>query len=133
LPKLYGRILVPPSVCAELKAVRLWIAKPPAWLETRAPGQAPDAERLKARVDAGDRDAILLAQELGADNLIIDERRGRREAERRHLNFTGTLGVLRTAAKEGLLDFKNAIDRLRLTNYIAQDILNDLLKDQGCA
>ncbi|SPF43320.1 hypothetical protein SBA4_3020024 [Candidatus Sulfopaludibacter sp. SbA4] len=90
LPKLYGRILVPPAVCAELKrlhapdAVRLWIAKPPAWLETRAPGQAPDAELLKARLDAGERDAILLAQELGADNLIIDERRGRREAERRH-------------------------------------------------
>jgi len=39
---------------------------------------------------------------------------------------------LRTAAKEGLLDFKSAIDRLRLTNfYIARDILNDLLKDQG--
>jgi len=39
---------------------------------------------------------------------------------------------LRTAAKEGLLDFKSAVDRLRLTNfYIAQDILNDLFKDQG--
>ena len=35
LPKLYGRILVPPSVCGELKSldapklVRLWIAQPP--------------------------------------------------------------------------------------------------------
>ena len=88
LPKLYGRILVPPAVCTELRRlhapdpVRLWIAKPPPWLETRAPRQAPDAELLKARLDAGERDAILLAQELGADSLIIDERRGRREAER---------------------------------------------------
>jgi len=138
LPKLYGRILVPPAVCAELKrlhapdAVRLWIAKPPAWLETRAPGQAPDAELLKARLDAGERDAILLAQELGADNLIIDERRGRREAERRHMHFTGTLGVLRAAAREGLIDLRSAVDRLRLTNfYIARAVLEDLFKDQG--
>ena len=110
--------------------MRLWIARPPAWLETRAPCQAPDAELLEARLDAGERDAILLAQELGADSLIIDERRGRREAERRHLHFTGTLGVLRSAAKEGLLDFKSAVDSLRLTNfYIAPEILNDLLKD----
>jgi predicted nucleic acid-binding protein len=122
LPKLYGRILVPPAVCTELKRlhapdpVRLWIAKPPPWLETRAPRQAPDAELLKARLDAGERDAILLAQELGADSLIIDERRGRREAERRHLHFTGTLGVLRTATKEGLLDFKSAVDRSRLAS-----------------
>jgi len=48
----------------------------------------------------------------GADESIIDELRGRREAERRHLHFTGTIGVLRMAAKEGLLDFKSAINRL---------------------
>jgi predicted nucleic acid-binding protein len=48
------------------------------------------------------------------------------------VHFTGTPGVLRTAAKEGLLDFKSAVDRLRLTSfYIAPDILNDLLKDRG--
>jgi predicted nucleic acid-binding protein len=138
LPKLYSRVVVPLSVCDELKrprapeAVRLWIGQPPAWLETRAPSQAPDAELLQARLGPGERDAILLAQELGADELIVDELRGRREAERRHLHFTGTIGVLRTAAKEGLLDFKSAIDRLRQTTfYIAQDVLDRLMKDQG--
>jgi len=100
LPALYGRIVVPPAVCQELKmprapeAVRLWIAMPPAWIETRAPAQGPDAELAKAGLDAGESEAILLAQELGADQLIIDELRGRREAERRHLRFTGTVGVL---------------------------------------
>jgi predicted nucleic acid-binding protein len=45
LPKLFSRVLVPPSVCDELKrarapeAVRLWIRQPPAWLETRAPAK----------------------------------------------------------------------------------------------
>jgi predicted nucleic acid-binding protein len=137
LPALYGRVLVPPSVCEELRrqrapeAVRLWIARPAVWLETRAPGQAPDAALALAGLDAGECDAILLAEELGADQLIIDELQGRREAQRRRLRFTGTLGVLRTGAKQGLLDLKSAIERLRLTNFhIAQDILDRLLKDQ---
>jgi predicted nucleic acid-binding protein len=84
LPSLYNRVLIPPSVFEELKrprapeAVRIWISQPPAWLEVCAPAKSPDADL--ARLDAGERDAILLAEELRADQLIIDEIRGRREA-----------------------------------------------------
>jgi len=137
LPKLYGRILVPPSVCDELRSgmaprdVQQWIAHPPIWLEAQAPSQSPDAALLQARLGAGERDAILLAQELGADELIIDELRGRQEASRRHLNFIGTLGVLRTAADQGLLDFKQAITRLRSTNFhIAQELFDRLMQEE---
>ena len=137
LPKLYGGILVPPAVYAELRSprapelVRNWITSPPSWLEMRIPSQAPDAELLEADLDAGERDAILLAQEMGADELIIDERRGRREAQRGHLTFTGTLGVLRAASNEGLIDLKGVVDRPRQTNfYIAQNVLDQLFKDQ---
>lgn len=135
LPALYGRVLVPPSVCEELKrprspeAVRRWIGGPPAWLEVRAPSKSPDA--ALAHLDAGERDAILLAEELGADQLIIDEIPGRREAKRRQLPFTGTLGVLATGAERGLLDLKKAVDHLRQTTFhISQDILDRLLEDQ---
>jgi predicted nucleic acid-binding protein len=135
LPALYGRVLVPPSVCNELQRaraserVRTWIAEPPQWLEVRAPSQSPDAQL--AHLDAGERDAILLAQELGADQLIIDEIRGRREAQRRQLPFTGTLGVLSAAAENGLVDLRSAVDRLRHTNFhIAQEILDRLIEGQ---
>jgi predicted nucleic acid-binding protein len=132
LPALYHRVLVPPSVCEELKRrraperVRTWIAQPPVWLETRAPSRCPDAEL--AHLDAGERDAILLAEELGAYQIIIDEIRGRREAKRRQLPFTGTLGVLAAGAEQGLLDLRSAVDRLRQTNFhIAQNILDRLI------
>lgn len=138
LPKLYGRILVPPSVCDELRSAmappggQRWVAHPPIWLEVQAPSQSPDAALLQARLGAGERDAIILAQELGADELIIDELRGRQEASRRHLHFIGTLGVLRTAGNEGLLDFKQAIARLRSTSFhIAQELLDRLMQDEG--
>jgi predicted nucleic acid-binding protein len=72
---------------------------------------------LSADLDAGERDAILLALELKADELIIDDMDGRREAERRKLHVVGTLGVLKLAAKHGMLDLEDALARLRTTNF----------------
>jgi predicted nucleic acid-binding protein len=110
--------------------VRSWINQPPAWLEVRTPANLPDAELAGAHLDAGERDAILLAEELGAAQLIIDEVRGRRVAQHRYLPVTGTLGVLKAGAQEGLLDLKSAVARLRQTSFhVAQAVLDRLVDD----
>jgi predicted nucleic acid-binding protein len=131
LPALYDRVAGPLSVCEELgrlrapEAVRAWIAQPPSWLDILTPTSSPDAGL--AHLDAGERDAILLAEELAADQIVIDEIRGRREAQRRGLHFTGTLGVLAAGAEQGLIDLRSAVDRLRQTSfYISADILDRL-------
>jgi predicted nucleic acid-binding protein len=133
LQALYGRVIVPPAVCEELKRARTpdavikWITQPPAWLEILSPSKSSGPQLVQ--LDAGEREAILLAEELGADQIIIDEIRGRREAKRRQLPFTGTLGVLAAGAEQGLLDLRIAIDRLRQTNFhIAQSILDRLIE-----
>jgi predicted nucleic acid-binding protein len=60
--------------------------------------------------------------------LIVDELLGRREAVRRGLSVIGTIGVLRQAADEGLLDLRTAIERLRETSFhISPVILASLL------
>jgi predicted nucleic acid-binding protein len=132
LPALFRRVLVPPSVSEELKrprapdVVRMCIAQPPVWLEIRAPGRSPGPDL--AHLDAGERDAILLAEELGADQIIIDEIRGRREAKRKQLAYIGTLGVLAAGADRGLLDLRSAVNHLRQTSFhISQDILDRLI------
>jgi len=122
LPQLYGRVLVPVAVVAELKnpeapeVVRAWIMKPPDWLDVRPVG-AGDLALAKANLRAGERDAISLALAVGADVVLIDDRAGRREAARRHLRVTGTLGVLDEAAERGLIDFQLAAERLRQTSF----------------
>jgi predicted nucleic acid-binding protein len=84
LPQLYPNVVAPPSVFAELtranapELVRTWIEHPPDWLQVRAPQRVPDEDLLGARLGPGERDAILLAQELRADELILDDRRGRK-------------------------------------------------------
>ena len=112
LPKIYGRVVIPQTVREELgrvstpELVRSWMDHLPVWLEVRSPSTTPDSSL--AKLDAGERDAIVLAAELHADQLIVDEREGRREAERRGIPFIGTLGVLREAAILKLLDIRVA-------------------------
>jgi predicted nucleic acid-binding protein len=136
LPALYPRIVVPPIVCQELSregapgVVRAWISRAPAWLETVTPVGQPDSDLLHTQIHAGEREAILLAQELKADELIMDDLTGRREAERRHLRVTGTIGVLRAAARADLINLKDALDRLSKTNFhLSQKLYDQLIAE----
>ena len=80
LPKLFRDILIR-AVVMELRqsrapeAVRAWMADPPAWLQIRSVrhSSAADLEYLRP----GERGAILRAEELGADWLIMDDHDGR--------------------------------------------------------
>ena len=100
LPTLFQQIVIPPEVACELafpnwpQSVQDFIAAPPSWLEIRA---ATSVEPIPY-LDAGEAAAISLAQELQADRLIIDEKRGRKAAAERHLPVIGTVGILEAAA-----------------------------------
>jgi predicted nucleic acid-binding protein len=52
----------------------------------------------------GDRAIISLARELGADVLIMDDRKARREAKKRGIESLWMLEVLDEAAERGLID-----------------------------
>ena len=121
LPQLYERVIIPPSVYQELRApetpevVRSWIEGHSDWLEISSETGSVGLEL--ASLHAGEREAISLALHLQAEALIIDERQGRNEAERRGLKVIGTIGVLVSAHERGFLDIHDSISRLRQTTF----------------
>lgn len=134
LRRLYGRVLVPEGVTAELAAqrarpsVRAWVARPPDWFEVR-PVDVPAGSGLDG-VDSGEAQAIVLAASVGPGALLlIDDLDGRRAAAERGIATTGTLGVLNSAAQNNLLDVREAVDRLTRTNFrVSPDLIHDLLE-----
>ena len=127
LPALYGRVIVPPEVMTELThertpaSVRTWLASKPEWLRVQTPKGPMRPENTA--LGAGECAAIALAGELSADALLIDDRDGRREAEKRGLAVLGTLRVLADAAEQGLVELRVAFARLALTNFRADEQL----------
>jgi predicted nucleic acid-binding protein len=134
LERLYQSVLIPPAVYSELLrtqaplAVREWILHPPSWLIVRPVTVATDFSL--AELDAGEKEAIQLAEEVGVEQIILDDLVGRHEALRRGLPVIGTLGVLRQAAHLGLLDIRMAVRHLQSTSFkISPIIIEDLLRE----
>jgi predicted nucleic acid-binding protein len=69
------------------------------------------------RLDSGEAQAIALAKKLGADAVLIDERKGRRVAVEHGLNAVGTVAVLEFAAERGMLDLRMTLEALRTTMF----------------
>jgi predicted nucleic acid-binding protein len=131
LPNLFREVHVPAKIVEELQrsrapsTVRAWAASPPPWLRVTDPTTMLDES---IRLDPGEAQAIALANELGADLILIDERKGRRVAKELGLKTVGTLTVLEMAAELRLLELGAAIDALRRTTFhIADEHINAAL------
>ncbi len=98
LPSIFEKIHVPIEVRDELSceatppAVRTWMRQPPHWLEILAATVATSEDSSLHVLDSGERAAIVLAESLRADLLLIDDRAGAILAQRRGFAVTGTLG-----------------------------------------
>ena len=110
LHTLYGQLIIPTAVASELERggqddPRIAQILTLSWLEIKPPSDHRLVDELQTvyRLDRGESEAIALALELSADELLIDERLGRREASRLGLPITGLLGVLLVAKKQGLV------------------------------
>lgn len=57
---------------------------------------------LRQDLGAGESEAIVLAREVKADVLLMDERRGRNAAKRLGITCTGLVGLLLEARRRGI-------------------------------
>lgn len=70
------------------------------WLSVSEPHNKNLIHDLEKRIDSGEVSSIALAVELKADYLLMDEHKGRGEAEKLGLKITGIIGVLLRAKNE---------------------------------
>lgn len=121
LRKLFSQVVIPSAVMTELlhedapEAVRAWAANLPSWVAVQENPVRNTAGLEKLQV--GEQAAILLAESIGAELILLDEKSARRIAAQRGMRVTGTLGVLGEAATRGVVNLPAAIDRLRRTNF----------------
>lgn len=138
LKSLYGRILIPAAVYQEV--VLQGRGRPGAeevlravWIETRAASSPAQAHLLPGSLGAGEGEAIMLAQEVSADLVIMDELAGRRELAQRALPMIGTIGVLQQAKLQGIIPtLKPEMDALfRHGFFISQRVYETSLRQVG--
>jgi uncharacterized protein len=137
LPDLYGSVLIPPAVQAELrKGAELGAAVPDIeslpWLEVRP---VPDVTLLPTIMDlgAGEAEAIALALFYPGTLLILDDDLGRRIARLNSLRFTGTLGVLIKAKQEGVVSrIAPILEKLQQTTmWLSNELIRIVLSEAG--
>jgi predicted nucleic acid-binding protein len=108
----------------------LWLAQPPIWLQVQPLRSQPD--KGLDYLDPAEREAIALAEEIEADQILLDEAEAHQEAARRKPPFIGTFGVLRRAAQFDLIHLPDALARLRQTTfYVDPELIRSLLDEDA--
>lgn len=128
LEKLYANIIIPPAVFAELRhpsapaPVSNWASRPPAWLTVLPPASTLG---VRSGIGLGEREAILLAGEIRADWVLLDDKAARRVAAKQSLKVKGTMGVVADAARAKLLNFVETIEQLQRTSMHLDQVTVD--------
>ena len=135
---LFGHVLIPTAVERE------FLAGQPvgtSFFEAKASGsiqvsalEIPLDPLLKSLLDEGEAAVIQLAQALSIDQVLIDERKGRKVARDIYgLRTLGTVRVLLEAKQSGLIDaIRQPLQSMREHGYhIHEDIVQAALRQAG--
>jgi predicted nucleic acid-binding protein len=138
LPALFEKVSIPLVVRDEMTrpltpaVVREWIQSPPAWLELHPTVNHRPFDKALEKLDDGEREALVLAESLRADLLLLDDRQGMQVAREKGFRTIGTLRVLHLAALRGLLNLSDAFDRIKNTNFrYRREIMDHLLNESA--
>jgi predicted nucleic acid-binding protein len=87
------------------------------WVKRRQVGNALAALMLCGHLEPGEAECIVLATEMDADLVILDDGAARSEAKARGMKVIGTVGILLMADERGKVVFPEALDALLATGF----------------
>lgn len=133
-PQMFEKILVPRGVHEELShenapmRVRQVVKSRPPWYEVHEV-QAATIVEFSAMLHPGEREAILLAEQVKPQLLLIDDQAGRTVALERGLPLSSTIGVLERADSLGLVsNFPAVLVALKASGFfISTGLDRDIL------
>ena len=96
------------------------------WVNTVSVRDRLAVEVLLDELDLGEAETIILARELHADWVLMDEKKGRRKLEQMGMSKIGTLGLLLKARQVGILSaIRPEIERLRHQGFSVSQAVTD--------
>lgn len=137
LKLLFGEVLIPTAVFDELTSnrafekeaeqVRMCMFIKCINVENQS---SVNIFRKVTGLDAGESEAIVLADERKADLLLMDEHKGRSVAKKLGLTLTGTIGILLQAYDEKLLsksEVESCLEKMQDCGIRISNTLYDLV------
>ncbi len=107
LKELYERVIVPTAVYLEIENGKekqyYQDLTQIDWIEIQEI-RNPDSRAYFLDLDDGEAEVLILAKELNADLVIMDEIMGRRYSKQLEFNLTGTIGILLKSKEKGLIE-----------------------------
>jgi predicted nucleic acid-binding protein len=132
LELLYGQVYVPEEVFKECTvAGKPEAAVLAAYLKEKVkPVNLSALPSIEGVVDAGELQAMQLYFQLAANNLLIDDRRGKKIAMQNQINTIGSLTVLLEAKQAKLIThIKPYIEAIRVSSvFVADSVLDTALR-----
>lgn len=138
LKKLYGEVTIPEAVYNELSVKAESVCKKAVdssldWIRVDKIKNQMAKTMYKTQLHDGEVEVMILAKEVAADVVIIDDANAKKHAKYLGLPVTGTLGVLIKAKQKGYInELRPILQRMVESGiYLSQSLIELCLKQVG--
>jgi predicted nucleic acid-binding protein len=136
LGELFHEILIPEAVYVELTTNERFMDEAIEIMKCPFIQKVEVADQKSVRIfrkttglDAGESEAIVLAEDIKADLLLMDEAKGRLVAQQMDLKIMGTMGILLYAYEEKMITKEDVIASLQIIRETGRFISDRLIKE----
>ncbi len=132
LKKLYTKIIIPQAVyqevCAKLDSACQQVNDNLDWIQVCVVSHPAERKMYQAKLHAGEVEVMILAREMNADLLVIDDKAAKKTAKYLGFTVTGTLGVLLRAKQIGVVqEVRPLLQAIRKNGFYVSATVADMV------